>query len=137
MPRKRGETGTSPPSVHLWGCMDWATAEANFWNRRWREMGSQEMDNWDYKGASSDWSIAHLWSYRGRLWKKYEGSYPKPEEVGLPANHPFFDPDHVCVGESYDCNGKLLGRTVRWRGRKIKPGHRMFPSLDSQVGHHR
>ena len=109
--------------------MDWQTAEANFLTHSGHRLSFDERANWDYQGASFSWSIDHLWSYRGRLWEKYTGSYPKPEEVGLPADHPFFDPDHVCVGETRDYNGKLLGRTVFYRGRRIKPGHRMFPSL--------
>ena len=95
--------------------------------RRCREMSPQEMDNWDYQGASWHWGIGHLWSYRGRIWKKYEGSYPTPEEVGLEPDHPFFNPDHVSVGETRDASGRLLKVTVLWRGRRIKPGHRFYP----------
>ena len=109
--------------------MDWQTAEANFWNRRWLEASGRERDNWDYKGATWGWSLAHLWSYRGRVWKKYEGSYPKPEEVGLEPDHPFFDPDHIDISETRDASGNVLKREVFWRGRRIKPGHRMFPNV--------
>ena len=109
--------------------MDWATAEAKFFERNGRKISSQEHNNWHYQGSSWFWSVPHLWSYRGRLWKKYEGSYPKAEDVGLEPGHWFFDTDHIDVSKTQNINGKVTAVTVRWRGREIKPGHRMYPKV--------
>ena len=43
-------------------------------------------------------SVPGLWSWRGAIFKKYMGQMPTPEEIGIKASHPFFDPEVICEG---------------------------------------
>lgn len=97
-----------------------------FIQRYWREMSEKEHELM----TSYPWgnlSISGLWSYRGAIWKKYAGSMPTPEEVGLPSGHSFFDPDVVCTCRSSFSNGRPDKVEHYHRGRRLKPTHRLFP----------
>ena len=97
-----------------------------FMKAHWRGMSQREFGLMtEYK--ENHMSISGLWSYRGAIWKKYAGSMPTPEEVGLPSGHAFFDPDVVCTCRSSFSNGRPDKVEHYHRGRKLKPTHRLFP----------
>lgn len=93
-----------------------------------KNMTWNERVKWDYQAWGQEMSIAGLWSYRGKLWKKYAGSLPTPEEMELPPDHPFFDPDVVCESQVMYRSGKKGPKEYRHHGRLLKPGHRLYPS---------
>ena len=90
-------------------------------------MTHSEYTNWNYQGWNQQMSIYGLWAYRGFLWKKYAGEYPSPEEVGLPANHSFFNADFVDEQRTIDSSGKVKSVEYFHLGRKLKPTHRLYP----------
>ena len=107
--------------------MDWASALSAFMKDHWSDMGQREFEAmygypWDH------FSISGLWSYRGKIWAKYAGSYPKPSEVGLEASHDFFNPDYVCHERWRNADGKILKEAWYHHGRKMKPTHRLWAS---------
>lgn len=107
--------------------MKWQDAKARFLEKHWKEMGDRHFRVMtEYK--EHNLSIPGLWSYRGWIWNKYEGRYPTPDEVGLPDGHSFFDPDVVCTCITHFSNGRLPKTEHYHRGRKLKPGHRLYPS---------
>lgn len=127
MARKRAVYGTSPPSANDRYAMDWDTALKNFMAKHWSEMGQSQFEAmYDYPWYG--FSIAGLWSYRGYIWKKYEGKYPTPEEVGLPADHTFFDPDYVCYSRTIDASGVIRNEEWHHHGRLMRPSHRLWAS---------
>ena len=85
------------------------------------------MIRWDYQAWDQRMSIAGLWSYRGKLWARCTGSYPTPEEVGLPADHDFFNPDVVCSSQQMHWSGTKTPMEYFHHGRRLKPGHRLYP----------
>ena len=107
--------------------MDWSTAQAIFRKDHYRKLSWEEMVRWDYQAWDQRMSIAGLWSYRGKLWKRCTGSYPTPEEVGLPADHDFFNPDVVCFSQVTYRDGRKKPPEYHHHGRKLKPGHRLYP----------
>ena len=90
-------------------------------------MSWHEKTRWDFKEFGQQMSMAGLWSYRGKLWKKYAGSYPYPKDVDMEPKHPFFDPDVVCHIQTIGSSGKVLSEEWRHHGRKLKPGDRLYP----------
>ena len=125
MPRKRGLYGTSPPSANDRYAMDWATALQGFYEKHGRNLSLQEsevMHGYPWGRLS----IAGLWSWRGKIWAKYAGGYPTPEEMGMDADHTFFNPDYVCHGTTRNSDGKILKEEFTHHGRVIKPTHRLW-----------
>lgn len=78
----------------------------------------------DYQGL--DMSIAALWSWRGVQCKKYLGFYPKPEEIGLAADHAFYDADLVDISMMRDSSGKAVKVFCTHHGRKIRRTERLW-----------
>jgi hypothetical protein len=107
--------------------MDWDTALQGFMQKHRNELGQRQFEcMYDYPWYG--FSISGLWSYRGAIWKKYEGKMPTPEEVGLPADHSFFDPNYVCYSRSWDSNGVLRNEEWHHHGSKMRPTHRLWAS---------
>ena len=107
--------------------MKWQDALQLFLQKHWKDMGQRHfLVMTEYK--EDHMSIPGLWSYRGWIWAKYEGRYPTPEEVGLPSGHSFFDPDVVCTTTIHYSNGRPPKTENYYRGRKLKPGHRLWRS---------
>ena len=105
--------------------MEWPEALAGFLDRHLKNVSSQELQVLNEYPWNSG-SISGLWSHRGAIWKKHEGSYPAPDQVGLPATHAFFDPDFVDVSEVKNQHNEVL-RVEQWHhGRRIKPTHRLY-----------
>ena len=105
--------------------MDWDTALQNFSNKHLGQMGQRQweaMYSYPWYGFSQD----GLWSYRGYIWKKHEGKYPTPEEVGLPADHAFFDPDYVCHSVRKNADQKVVAEEWHHHGVKMRPTHRLW-----------
>ena len=106
--------------------MTWSKALEGFLREHGRKLSWREsmvMTSYPWEQMS----IPGLWSYRGAIWKKYAGSMPTPEEVGLPSGHSFFDPDVVCTTTVHYSNGRKGATEHYHRGRKLKPSHRLFP----------
>lgn len=85
-----------------------------------RSMSNKEFHALHDYPWEDDVSIPGLWSWRGAIYKKYMGYMPTPEDMDLPADHPFFDPDYVCEG--YRMNSKLECIAINFvhHGRKIR-----------------
>ena len=49
-----------------------------------------------------------------------------PEEMGMDADHTFFNPDYVCHGTTRNSDGKILKEEFTHHGRVIKPTHRLW-----------
>lgn len=108
--------------------MTWDDALYGFMQKHQFDMGQHHFEAmYDYPWDG--FSIPGLWSYRGFIWAKYEGAYPTPEEVGLAADHDFFNPDVVCVVERRKYGGKLVSREQWHHGKKMRPGHRLWRDL--------
>ena len=107
--------------------MNWQTAQAIFRKEHYRKLSWDEMIKWDYQAWDQKMSIAGLWSYRGKLWARCAGAYPSPEEVGLPADHDFFNPDVVCSSRWIKRDGTKGPWQYHHHGRRLKPGHRLYP----------
>ena len=113
--------------------MDWDTALKAFMKDRWDKLGPREFEAmYDYPWYG--FSIAGLWSYRGKIWAKYAGGYPTPEEVGLPADHDFFDPDYVCYSECKKADGTVVNQEWHHHGIKMRPTHRLWKTRPCQQG---
>ena len=106
--------------------MEWQQAEQEFFAGPGKAMSHDEYTNWNYQAWAQNMSVYGLWSYRGYLWKKYAGKYPTPEEVGLPANHTFFDPDFVDMSKTIGYDGVVKKVEYFHLGRKMKPTHRLW-----------
>ena len=133
MPRKRGLYGTSPPFANDRYAMDWETALKEFMKDRWDKLGQREFEAmYDYPWYG--FSIGGLWSYRGKIWKKYAGQMPTPEEVGLEADHAFFDPDYVCYSEMKKFDGTVVNQEWHHHGVKMRPSHRLWKTRPCQKG---
>lgn len=109
------------------GLMDWKTAEQKFLMSQGRNMTWQERTRWDFQEWGQQMSIGGLWSYRGKIWKKYAGAYPLPEQVGLEVGHAFFDPDLVDHSKLIDRDGRVMKEEYRHHGRLLKPGDKRYP----------
>ena len=131
MPRKRGLYGTSPPSANDRYAMDWDTALQGFHKKHGMDMGQRHHEAM-YGYPFFGFSVSGLWSYRGYIWKKYEGKYPTPEEVGLPADHDFFNPDVIDYSESVNAYGEVVNQEWRHHGLLMKPTHRLWPKAQSK-----
>lgn len=105
--------------------MNWDEALRKFMSKHWDAMGQREFEAM-YGYPWDGFSIAGLWSYRGAIWVRYEGCYPKPEDVGLEPDHWFFNPDVVCLSETRKQGGEVIKREQRHHGRKMKPTHRLY-----------
>ena len=127
MPRKRGRNGTSPPCVHLKEVMRWSEAEAKFKLEHFQDLTGHQWDKWNYQAWGQSMSVAGMWSFRGAMWKKATGAYPKPEEVGLDADHDFFNPNVVCTTWTTYSSGKKSAREYFHHGRKLKPSNKLYP----------
>ena len=110
--------------------MTWAEALGRFTRKHLKNLSSKEVEIL-YEYPWHAYSIASLWSHRGVIWKKHEGRYPTPSEVGLEPDHAFFDPDVVCVSRTYDRNQKLLSVEQYFRGRRLKPTHKLWQRVPS------
>lgn len=107
--------------------MDWKTAENKFFKNQGRNMTWHEKVKWDFKQWGQPMSIGGLWSYRGKIWKKYAGAYPYPDEVGLEPGHPFFNPDLVCCTSTMNSAGKVVKEEYRHHGRLLRPTDKLYP----------
>ena len=90
-------------------------------------LNSQQWDKWHYQQWGQRMSQAGMWSYRGAMWKKVTGSYPSPEEVGLDADHDFFNPNVVCSSQTTYRSGKKDPREYFHHGKKLKPSDKLHP----------
>lgn len=109
------------------GPMDWKTAEHKFFMNQGREVNWREKTKWDFQSWGSPMSIASCWSYRGKIWKKYAGAYPYPDDIGLEPGHPFFNPDLVDRSEVIDRTGKVVKTEYRHHGRLLRPTDKLYP----------
>ena len=107
--------------------MNWSEAEMEFRKEHGQKLSWETWMKWEYKQWGQEMSIPGLWSFRGKQWKKATGSYPKPEEVGLPADHHFFNPNVVCSSQYTYRNGTKDPVRYFHHGRLLKPGHRLYP----------
>ena len=65
-------------------------------------------------------STTGLWAWRGHIARKLLGRMPTPEEVGLPADHPYFDPDLIEEVQAHDGSGPVGEPQYFRRGRRLK-----------------
>lgn len=105
--------------------MTWGEAVEGFMKRHWKQMSCKESEvmtsyPWD------NLSIAGLWSWRGKIWAKYEGGYPEPSAIGLPADDTFFDKDYICMSTRRDPNGKVLNVSWWHHGRRLTERSRLW-----------
>lgn len=107
--------------------MDWDQAQQNFFAVYAGDMTSAEYTRWNYQEWAQQMSVPGVWAYRGFLWKKYAGKYPTPEEVGLPADHWFFQKDFVDESRTIGNDGVVKSVDYFHHGRKMKPTHRLWP----------
>ena len=106
--------------------MEWQQAEQEFFAGPGSDMTRAEYTRWNYQEFGQRMSVYGVWAYRGYLWKKYAGKYPKPEEVGLPENHVFFDPDFVDMSTTMGYDGEVKEVEYFHMGRKMRPTHRLW-----------
>ena len=105
--------------------MDWQTALPKFLERHrgklsWKEIGVMT----EYK--EDNVSIPGLWSWRGKIWKKYEGRYPTQEELSMEPDHVFFDPDFICYCRHINSSGEVTKEEWFHHGRRITPASRLW-----------
>ena len=105
--------------------MTWGEAVEGFMERHWKKMSAKEA----YVMRDYPWenlSIAGLWSWRGKIWAKYEGGYPEPSAVGLPADDTFFDKDYVCFSQTFDAEMNLCKQAWYHHGRRLTERSRLW-----------
>ena len=90
----------------------------------WSKLPYHWLDIDDYKGP--DMSISSLWSWRGAQCKKYLGYYPKPEEIGLEPDHPFYDPDYIDLAITFGWGGVVKSVKPCHHGRPIRRNERLW-----------
>ena len=105
--------------------MNWGEALAGFLERHGKSLSVKEgfvMTDYPWDNLS----IAGLWSWRGKIWAKYEGSYPEPSAVGLPADDTFFNKDYICVTRT--CGSDFSDYKVAWyhHGRRLTERSRLW-----------
>ena len=105
--------------------MTWGEALAPFVKKHFKKLSTKEIEIL-YEYPWNGYCIGGLWSHRGVIWKKYEGTYPNPEDVGLEPDHPFFDPEVVTISRTMNGNGECIAIDQFWRGRRLKPSHRLY-----------
>jgi hypothetical protein len=98
--------------------MNWGEAVSGFLQRHQGQLSWKETCVMtEYK--EDNLSIAGLWSWRGKIWAKYEGSYPEPSAVGLPADDTFFDKDYICFSQTFDADMNLCKQEWYHHGRRL------------------
>ena len=105
--------------------MRWSQALSDFLDRHQGELSWREfLVMTDYK--EDNVSIPGLWSWRGKIWAKYEGGYPEPSAVGLPADDTFFDKDYICMTRT--CGSDFSNYKVAWyhHGRRLTERSRLW-----------
>ena len=125
MPRKRGLYGTSPPSVQHRYAMAWAEELEGFLKRHVGKLSCKECEVM----TSYPWgnlSIPGLWSWRGKIWAKYEGNYPEAGFCGFSADDSFFDKDYICTSYMAGYGGE--DAKVFWyhHGRRLTERSRLW-----------
>ena len=105
--------------------MNWAEALPEFLERHrgklnWKEVGVMT----EYK--EDNLSIAGLWSWRGKIWAKYEGGYPEPSAIGLPADDTFFDKDYICHCRTMNSNLEVMKEEWFHHGRRLTERSRLW-----------
>ena len=90
-----------------------------FWDNR-RKLSFKEHQV--FFGDEYPWnmSLAELWSWRGQIAKKLLGRMPTPQEVGMEADDPFFNPHELSYSETRDRNGELKDSGFYRHGRRLK-----------------
>lgn len=71
-------------------------------------------------------SIPGLWSWRGKIWAKYEGSYPEPGFCGFSADDPFFDKDYICTCYMSGFGGQDAKVSWYHHGRRLTERSRLW-----------
>ena len=98
----------------------WDTIERNLLDAAQRSMNESEYLAWTEYPWSEDLSISGLWSWRGAIFKKYMGFMPTPEEIDLPPEHKFFNPEYICEGSTRNSRNEVLEYHFAHHGRKIR-----------------
>lgn len=98
----------------------WDTIERNLLEAAFRSMSSNEYLAWTSYPWNENLSIPGLWSWRGVIFKKYMGFMPTPEEIDLPPDHKFFDPEYICEAPTQTSSLRTIDYTFAHHGRKIR-----------------